>query len=365
MNAERLHAIARAVKDDFTKTKIVQSLQQLTSALQNMVNQPGHPQYQSDVSEARIRVQKALASSATNEFSPAWRQMLEETGVWYLTGARLAEAIEHAFLENQITPSVVLEDVSRIQAAVEDTSSELDRLVGSLSSLDVGHEDLGSGECEVGILIPRPFVSNRLDLLAEEFQKLSKILAVFQELAEGNRPGFEIRTISTSDFLLFLQAQHETCACIAIALERIVALYKSLLEIKKLRTELKAQGVDEAALSGVSKHADGLIDAGIAKIVAELLHEYGRATSDPRNNEIGVELKFSLKRIVSRIDRGFNFDVRVGPPAQSDEEVGAEGAAFSRSYARISAAASNLQFLKSDGEPILQLEEGRPPDDVQ
>ena len=51
MNVERLHAIALALKDDLARSNVLSHLQQLVSALQNQINQPGQPTYQQQVSQ--------------------------------------------------------------------------------------------------------------------------------------------------------------------------------------------------------------------------------------------------------------------------------------------------------------------------
>ena len=361
MNSERLHALSQVVRDDIAKHKVVQLFKSLAAALQNLINQPNQPPHQDAFGEARQRLERALAQSETNSFSPTWRELLVETGMWDLTGNRLSARIDAIFASNKITQAAGVKHIAALQAEVENLANSLSNLLGAFSRFSIGKNDLAAGECEIGILIPRPFVRSQLEALGHELESLSKIFGVFQELAEGGRQGFKVRTISTSDFLVFLEAHQATCACIAIAIERIVALYKQLLEIKELRSKLKAQGVKEAALAGVSEHAEALMERGVTETASKMMGEYGRDDSSGRNHELEIELKFSLKRIASRIDRGFNFEVRIGPPV-TDEVPGSDQA---KQRATIDSATSTLQFLKLEGEPILNLEEGRPPDDVQ
>ena len=73
-------------------------------------------------------------------------------------------------------------------------------------------------------------------------------------------------------------------------------------------------------------------------------------------------MKYSLKKIANRIDRGFNIEVRMEEPLQpadTDEAATAEVKALSRSHEKIREASETLQFLKLEGEPILRLAEGR------
>ena len=226
--------------------------------------------------------------------------------------------------------------------------------------LKIGKEDLAPGDCELGVLVPRAFVENRLDRFAEELEELDRIFGVFAELSTGSRPSFPIKTISSTDLLVFLEVSAVVGACVATAVERIIALYKTLLEVRKLQGELVKQGVDKKNLEGLETHANGIMDAGIDKLVKDLLSEFKGKVDANRTNELSVELKYSLKKIANRIDRGFNIEVRMEEPLQpadADEEVPAEVKALSQSHEKIRVASKTLQFLKLEGEPILRLSE--------
>jgi hypothetical protein len=54
MNAERLHAVAIALKQDLAGPNIIGIFQGLVSALGNQVAQPGQPQFQQQVSSASV-----------------------------------------------------------------------------------------------------------------------------------------------------------------------------------------------------------------------------------------------------------------------------------------------------------------------
>ena len=103
------------------------------------------------------------------------------------------------------------------------------------AQLGIGAEDLKPGECEVGILIPRNAVHNNIQEFGKELQDLNFILGTFSELASGDRETFEIKTISSTELMVFLAAIPPVAACVAHAAEKIINFYKTLLEIKKLK----------------------------------------------------------------------------------------------------------------------------------
>ncbi len=357
MNAERLHAICRAIRADLDTTSSVSHLSQLATRLQELVNSPQQPQPQQQVSQVREQLRHALADSSSNAFSPVWVQVTEEIGAAPLLGSQLSETIEEIFARNEITPSVAQEEIQRLAERLTELNKAIDQVLQGFASLEVGNEDLEPGECELAILVPRKAVQHELPRLGQEFEKLQKIFGPFAELATGSRPPFVVKTISSSDFSLFLELAPEIAACVAIASERVVAFYKQLLEIRLLRQQLKDQGVPDKSLGGIDEHANSHMENGISQIVDELL-----AQNPPkdigRTNELRTELTLALNQIANRVDAGYNVDVRAKPPESGDSEESTETPAEQQaSYQTIIGASENLRFFNRSGESILALPE--------
>lgn len=359
MNAERLHVIARAIKHEMQSTRIVNLLQQLSSNLQNQVNQPQQPQHQQSVVDSLRSLYDALENAASNKFSPAWTQITEEIGAHDLLGTNLQARLQDIFERNQITPSIAHEEVTKLFKEAQELNSALDQLLAGFNHLKIGFEELDPGECELGVLIPREFVRNDLDSFGKELEELDSIFKTFAEVAVGTRPNLNIRTISSSDLTVFLDLAPEIAACTAIAIERIIALYKQLLEIRKLHKDMKDQGVPEDSLVGVEDHANNLMNNGIDKLAVELLDRYFANGDNCRKNELQTGLRFALKKVANRIDNGFNIEIRVEPYPVTDEEPREETETpeVETHISVIQSASKNLQFIKLEGDPLLSLPE--------
>jgi len=362
MNVERLHAIASALRKDLDETSVLEHLQNLVSSLSNQVNQPQHPQYQQQTSQHLSQLLESLSRTVIDDFSPTWQQVLEELEATPITGSRLADSIQEIFAKNQITPSVAQQELQELLNQLQQLSAALDQLLAGFRSLKVGADDLEPGECELGVLVPRTFLDNRLDRFADELDELNKIFSVFAEISIGSRPGFEIKTISSSDLSVYLEVSAIVGACIATAVERIIALYKQLLEIRKLQGELTKQGLEKKNLKGIEDHANGVMEHGIDKLVKDLIGEYLPKGEAGRKNELSVELKYSLKKIANRIDRGFNIEVRMEEPEvdADSSEATEEEQALLKAHSKVSEASQTMQFLRLEGDPILQLTESKP-----
>ena len=86
MNVERLNAIALSILDDRKENNSVTIFNRLMQSLQSQIKQPQAPNHQQDVSKHLKSLYEALLNSAVNDFSPAWKQTLEE--LWIITSSQ-------------------------------------------------------------------------------------------------------------------------------------------------------------------------------------------------------------------------------------------------------------------------------------
>lgn len=342
-------------------------IQQATQSLQNQINQPQQPSHQQQLSNHLTKLYNSLDASPVDGFSPAWRDALEELGVADQFGSRLQESVRDIFEKNQITPQTALQELQEIQKDLSNTESNLSGLVNGLEYFDVGEDVLTRNKCEVGVIVPRAYVDDNLRKFGSELIELEKLLLVFSELATGHREPTSIRQISSSELSVFLDYIPEIGACIAIAVERIVALYKQLLEIKKLKQDLITQHVPEEKLSGIDEYASSIVSPKLDELANELMEKYGDHLDPARKNEVSIEVRHSLSKLANRIDRGFSIELRVAPPDKNknNNEVQNENEGRSAAIQQIMKSAANIQHLGQNGEPVLFLPENDPPQDKQ
>lgn len=356
MNAERLNAILISLHLEMKKNNLAAKMQDLISSLETMVNNQ-HPSYQQNMANSLKVMYTAVSDVPSDHFGPTWRQILTELGGEQFFGQSLKQNVENIFARNQITPAVALEELRQLFKQMQDFENALKDGTTALKHFKIGDETLSAGECEIGILIPRKAVRNRLLDFADEIEELGFILNTFSEVVTGNKDDLSIRTISSSDLLVYINAAIPYAACIAVAIERTVALYKQLLEIRKLRYDIQKQGVPETEVSGIENYANKLMETGIEKLTIEIVDQYYRKKDDGRKNELKNAVRISLNKLANRIDQGFNLEVRVQPLTQKEltEEKDAD---TKKSIELIQNASMNMQFLKLDGKPILKLSEG-------
>ena len=205
MNAERLHVVAKAVQEELSSTRIAEQIGQLATFLQTLASQPGNVQFQQQAASKMEELQKSLRSAPSNFFSPAWKQILKEIGADGLLGVELADEIRDLIERNEkITPQAAHQGIVQIQQNVNAFKSAVDQLVLAFGTLKIGAEKLAPGECEFGVSIPRAAIDDDLAKFATELKDFQFILRTFGELTTAEALTFPIRTISSSDLLVYV-----------------------------------------------------------------------------------------------------------------------------------------------------------------
>jgi hypothetical protein len=361
MNAERLHAIAIALKKEMDERNTLGKLQNLITTLQNLVNNPAHAQHQQSFSQARDEMYATVLRTPSDEFSASWCDILRAIGGEKMVGNALKAKIENAFERNPLTPAVTLGELHTINNALKEFKNALDQLVSSLTLFNIGHETLKPGECEIGILIPRAAVEHRLSLFAKELKEFESILGVFSEVATGRKDELRIRTISTSELLVYLSAVPPAAACFAFAIDKVVDAYKKILDIRSHRNSLHKQGVPDDAMAGIEIYANKKMGETIEQVTQEIVKDFYKKGDEGRRHELNNHIKIALYKIAKRIDSGYSLEVRAQPLEPSDKK--GSDTQTQRSISLIMAARPNMQFISLGGRPILMLPEGaqKPP----
>lgn len=374
MNAERLHTVVRALAHDLGETQAPALVGELVAQLNAQVSNPSDAAPQQQVSTIRTRLAEALTDSATNDFPPSWVEMLDEMGIRNLFGNELRARIEEIFARNEITPSAAGQELDALAKELAELQTALTNVDAGLAHLNVGTEDLDPGEFEVSVDIPRDEVDDALRPLGKEFVALNGVFSPFVELTSGSRPELTVRGISSSAFQIFLHSTPAAAACIAMAVERVVNLYKTLLEIRLARQQLADSGIAPEGLASVDAHANRHMEEGIEALGDELVDEYAvPALDEGRRNELRTEVKLSLNAIANRIDRRYHIDVRVGlpPEVEDDEDEGdgdggpPEDPETGAAREAVLARKDGLRYLNLSGSPILELPEGSPEEEPQ
>lgn len=356
MNADRLNALLHLLRDDFNKTKLPQRIEKLSNALQQLVQQQ-HPNHQQAVGAALKEVQTALDESEIDELSPAWKEMLSEIGYTESLGDAARIRLNESFKQADVTPTLVKEEVDVLKNEITGLHNAVNQGISAFETLSIGAEELDPGECELGFMVPREAIEYRLDAFASECREFDFIFGTFSEVVTGHRDHYRISTISSSDLSVFLDSAPAVAALVATAAERIVAFYKQLLEVRKLRSEMLKQDVPKEAFKAIDEHSNSKMSNAIDEIAKGIMVDHGDKHDSGRRNELENSLRISLQKLANRIDRGYHIEVRIGllpEPEEGDEAMDEE---LQANADAIHKASKPLEFIRLEGDPILSLPE--------
>ncbi len=356
MNAEKINKLAKDITEENKKLNVASLFTNVINSLTNIVNQPNQPGFQTELSNNLLALIRALDGSLVNNFSPAWAQMLIELKIDEFFGSKLSVKINEIINTNNITPATALQELNTIYGQYNKVVSGFSNVASGLSSLNVGFDELEDGECEIGVLIPRKYIDNNLENLGNEIREVNFIFNTFSELIDGQKKPFLLRNLSTSEPLITVATGVAVAAGIAKTIGFLIDNYKKLLEIKKLKNELKKQGISDENLKGIEDHSNNYMGQAIESVIKEIKAEYIGDSSSSRENELLAGIKISLNKIANRIDNGFNFEVRVNvkPTENAQEDL-----ANDENIKVIQSASVDLQFIRSEGDSILSLPENK------
>jgi hypothetical protein len=354
MNADRLHSLLLFLQEDLNRTDLVAKTHTLRDALNRSILEP-HPNHEAGMANALTSLYQSLNSSTVKDLSPAWSELVQEIGYSPYLGEQLRRKIEEIFQRNKITLTIARDEIVPIGDKLSELKEAVAQGVNAMKALSIGTEKLSPGECELGFIIPRLAVKDRLDSFAAECKEFDLIFSTFSEVAMGSSHHYHIKTISSSDLSVFLESAPAVAALVAAAAERILAVYKQMLEIKKLKQDLLAKNVPATALTDLDKHENSRMVTAVDEITLEIISEYCVVDDPGRRNELQNATRISLNKLANRIDRGYHIEVRVGPPPQTEKEE--EIKAFEKHSDTINKALKNLEFIRVEGEPLLTLPE--------
>jgi len=326
--------------------------------LQNQVNQPNQPAHQTNFIKSIENLYKALTYSKYNNYSPSWKQVINEVAVDNLFGIKLKSKIENILSANSITPAKALSDIKEINISYKKFKSAITSTLNGFEELGIEEEKLQPGQCELGYTIPRKFIDNKLSSFKNEIKELSFILNHISEAVVGEKQEFKIKTISSSDFLLYVIIGLQVADVLSKATERILNHYKQILEIKVLRNQLSEKGVPANNTNSIDSYANGMMESEIKKIAKDVLDEHYKGDNG-RKNELENGIVFALNKLANRIDNGFNVEIRVEPlpKPKKDENITEQEQTKIDLLNSIQENSEKIEFIETDGESILQLPE--------
>lgn len=272
----------------------------------------------------------------SNLLQPYATQILNETNLTEYVGKKLSRKIENIVNNNSYDQTKTAEELKELREELSTKINEVQKIDSAFTELEVEYETVQNGASEIGILLPRELTGENLENLGQELQHINKVFRAINEITGNDEYSPKIRTISSSWWQIFLELDHTQIAAWIFAIERIVNLFKTNLEIKSLQKQLEEKDLPKRITNAIEKEVEGKIKKGINKISSDIRKKFSNNEDEQRLNELEIQLRQGLTYIAKRLNQGAEVEINISlPPKPSKPENTEENQEILENYQRL------------------------------
>lgn len=353
MNVERLLRVMRIASAEMEETGQLSLLDALSSSLTQMGQQPQQTSHAEKMNDTRQRLHAVLPTAGSNDFTVEWRQALDELGALPYLGENLLDRVESVLTAQEINPTTAGSEIGDLAEQNKTVKAQIDQAIEALEGLGFVPDTLAPGDFELTVVIPRQFVSGELQSLGAEFLRLERIILPFTELTQTARPPTRLRSISSTDFTVFLDVAGDLAALLARCLDMIYEAYDRIKEMRKIKHQMDEIELPEATADPLIEYANSAMAEAVTRAAENVIAEFAESIPENREGELKLDVRNSLSDVAYRIDHQFSFDIRFGEVDDDEEEGEDTEARVNRTT--VLEYGSRLGLANPDGQPILEL----------
>ena len=362
MNAEQLHTLCTVIIDDVQETELLRHFSKFVDALNSLTNNPRDENAQRNVHDVRLRLFDSLEQLKLKRWPAGLRQTIAELGGPTFDSNEIRNTIERSLQTEAMTPATVQDRVDDIGSKITTFVGKLETLKNAFSDVGIVEQQLQPGQVELGVLIPRRHIDNRLDKFAEEVTNFDRALKSFSVVATGTREDFEITYISASDLKFHIRPSLETATLISTMVMTILTSLNEVAELRVNAERFRELGMEEEYLEQINKGIESRLLNGIEEKFPGIIDKYCAEKPEPERNENVVHLRHAVDFFAPRLERGFVVEMRVGPLPKAEDSGEGEGEDAEHTSSveqslveELQDQAQRLKFIEPIGEPLLAL----------
>jgi len=369
MNLGRFYSAILSIKTEIKNDNNFKLLRDLQLHLQNFINQKTSESAKI-FTENYSSFINTLENADSNFTYPTRRKIYREIGATEHVGIGLANKIKTIMTENKMLPEIALAEIKKITAEASIFLKKINTLNITFHDMGIEYDELDAGKFEIGFSFPHEVIGTDVESLEKEFHKLDFALKTLQEISVGEVSQIRIKTISASEWQVFIDSGLTLAACTVVAIERIVALYKNNLEIKLLKQQLDKKKLPKKVTKPLQDHIEQTVKAELRKIGEDLVEEFYKVKDDGRKNELTNKASQALQYLANRMDCGTTVEVHAKPlekpkekVARNNEEAIKTNQKILKEYKRINKiidkinqSSKTMLELEQSTEPILSLQ---------
>ena len=325
MHLGRFHVVIEALAAHFKRAQLPQKLEQCAALLDQYSSGRTQPQ----LDAFRTAVEDLLNSSDILEADlaqPYARQVIADMRIGDILPPTFQDSVKRVISEKSFDPTGLSTELRQVAASATKKTTHLASIDSGFTALGVEYERVDSNSAELGFLLPREIVGETLKDLTGEFNELSKLLRAVNELVAADVYDPRVLTISSSWWQVFLDLDPNQILVWVLAIERIVNLFKSNLEIKNLQQQLGDKKMPKQITDLIEKEVEKRVSTELKDLATEICHDYAKIDDAARLNEIETQLRQGLIYLARRMNQGAHVEINVGIPEEpAQPKTEAEG----------------------------------------
>ncbi|MFL9582265.1 hypothetical protein [Stenotrophomonas sp. AB1(2024)] len=318
MHLGRFHAVVYDLKNHFEDADLTGALDEAVSSMTSYASSRD----ESDLQRFKVAIQRAEKSSSIIDkdlLQPFSQQVIRELNLEHLVNPAFSAALSEVVRSANFDPHGLASDLKKFSEVLVRKLELIEQLERSMDKLGVEFERVSEGESELGFLIPRLVVGTKLGELSKEFDSINKLAKAIAELS-GDSDEYEpdVRTIASSWWQVFLNLTPEQIGIWVLAIERIINLFKTNLEIKNLSNQLQEKKLPDKITKLIEDEVEKRVKTEIGKIASDVRKKHGKNIDAARGNELETQLRQGLSHLAKRLNQGMQVEINISVPKEPD-----------------------------------------------
>jgi len=349
MEATKLYNLTDEIVRCEGTTKFDESFQMIMKSLESLRSNPNNSNVLEQFRKDKELLIKNLNDSNLNNLTPSNLRIAQEIGAVKYFGVTLAESIDKVLSINNFNMSAVVAEFNKLKTERDKYFSSLKSLNDIFESFDLDmHWWSDKSKFEIGLLIPSGITEdNTVPRVTKHLNKWNQIIKDFNEITGHGSEDTKIVFQDIGSLEYFFQSPELTATAIVTGIERLTTLYKRILEIRKIRQDLKKYDFPEKDQNAAAKHEAEVSEKEIKSITEEIFKEHGQKRFEgTRRNELKNALSLHLKWIAKQIDKGEIVEINT-PEIKEPEQNEMSEDDFAKAKEKYESDKARIDLLRS------------------
>jgi len=264
-------------------------------------------------------IKEDLNESTFNTYSPSNYKILEEINGTTFLGDQALNKIKEILSSNSYNTAKIISELKSFIDERDAFIKTLTTLRDSLNTLGIDPH-YNEENYELGLLLPSNNNYDSIKVITKELNKWDKAIKTYRELVGDSTEDTRITLVNNGSLEFFTENIEQVALCVTFTIERLVKLYKNVLDIRTAWSNLKATGLPKAQEKGIAKHEKDTYNKEIDSIVSDVIKNFAdKNIEGGRLNELKISVKGHTNYIAKCIDNGLVIEIT--PPELSEPKI--------------------------------------------